>query len=147
MIVELYPNKNSTTLSPIHPLDYTMNLNQVTIPSLDVTEAIEFYQLIGLELIVKSLPNYARFQCPNGESTFSIHLLEEIPEDNGTWIYFEVENVDQTIEHFLREGIIIDKMPEDKPWLWREARLKDPDGNLLIIYHAGENRKDPPWRI
>lgn len=124
-----------------------MNLNQLTIPSLDLIEAIEFYQLLGLELIVKSLPHYARFQCPTGDSTFSVHLVDELPEENGIWIYFEVEDVDETIEHLLREGIVIDQLPEDKPWLWREAHLKDPDGNQLIIYHAGENRKNPPWRV
>ena len=124
-----------------------MNLNQAAVPSLDVTEAIEFYRLLGLELIVKSLPHYARFECPGGDSTFSIHLVEELPEENGIWIYFEVENVDQTIEQFLRKGIQIEQLPEDKPWLWREARVKDLDGNILIIYKAGENRKNPPWRV
>ncbi|MEM7380928.1 MAG: VOC family protein, partial [Bacteroidota bacterium] len=40
-----------------------------------------------------------------------------------------------------------EELPRDQSWLWREARLKDPDGNTLILYHAGENRKNPPWRI
>ena len=38
-------------------------------------------------------------------------------------------------------------MPSDKRWLWREVRLKDPDNNQLILYFAGENRLNPPWRI
>jgi hypothetical protein len=45
------------------------------------------------------------------------------------------------------KGIVLEEMPNDKPWLWREARLKDPDNNQLIIYYAGDKRKDPPWRI
>jgi hypothetical protein len=45
------------------------------------------------------------------------------------------------------ESIVLEEMPNDKPWLWREARLKDPDNNQLIIYYAGDKRKDPPWRI
>ena len=28
-------------------------------------------------------------------------------------------------------GILIDQSPQDMPWLWREARLTDPDGHLL----------------
>ena len=32
-------------------------------------------------------------------------------------------------------------------WLWKEASLNDPDGNKIIIYEAGKNRKNPPWRI
>jgi hydroxymethylpyrimidine/phosphomethylpyrimidine kinase len=33
------------------------------------------------------------------------------------------------------------------PWLWREARLRDPSGNEICLYHAGANRRFPPWRI
>ncbi|MEO1522796.1 MAG: hypothetical protein AAFU78_18740 [Cyanobacteria bacterium J06633_2] len=40
-----------------------------------------------------------------------------------------------------------DSEPTDQPWLWREAHLRDPDGNRLILYHAGEYRKNPPWRL
>jgi hydroxymethylpyrimidine/phosphomethylpyrimidine kinase len=25
--------------------------------------------------------------------------------------------------------------------------LKDPAGNVVCIYHAGQNRRYPPWRI
>jgi hypothetical protein len=31
--------------------------------------------------------------------------------------------------------------------LWREAYLHDPDGNVVCLYHAGENRRNPPWRM
>jgi hypothetical protein len=37
--------------------------------------------------------------------------------------------------------------PVDQTWLWREARLRDPDGNQLCLFHAGENRLNPPWRL
>jgi len=50
-----------------------MNLNQVTVPSHDLEIAIPFYEKLGLNLIVKALPHYARFECPDGESTFSLH--------------------------------------------------------------------------
>ena len=29
----------------------------------------------------------------------------------------------------------------------REARLRDPDGNIIFFYKAGENRRFPPWRM
>ena len=51
-----------------------MNLNQITVPSLDLTKSIPFYKKLGLNLIVKALPNYARFECPDGNSTFSFPL-------------------------------------------------------------------------
>jgi catechol 2,3-dioxygenase-like lactoylglutathione lyase family enzyme len=124
-----------------------MNLNQITVPSLDVAKAIDFYQKLGLHLIVEALPHYARFMCKDGVSTFSIHQAEKLPEGEGVIVYFEDDNLDRTINEFVEKGIIIDELPNDKNWLWREARLKDLDGNQLIIYYAGENRLNPPWRI
>ena len=32
-------------------------------------------------------------------------------------------------------------------YLWREARLRDPDGHQIRLYDAGVNRLNPPWRI
>jgi catechol 2,3-dioxygenase-like lactoylglutathione lyase family enzyme len=123
-----------------------MNLNQVTVPVTDVEQSIAFYQKLGLKLIVKALPDYARFECPDGHSTFSVHKnIQAVP--GGIWIYFEVEPLDEYVNELLEKGIVVEEMPEDKPWLWREARVKDPDNNQLIIYYAGSNRKDPPWRI
>ena len=124
-----------------------MNLNQITIPSLAVEKSIAFYTLLGLELIVKALPDYARFVCPNGNASFSVHLVEELPKTRGVHIYFEYEKLDEEVQLLQNKGIAFDELPKDQPWLWREARLKDPDGNQLILYHAGENRLNPPWRI
>lgn len=124
-----------------------MNLNQVTIPSLNVKKAIRFYKSIGLNLIVESLPNYARFECPDGDSTLSIHKVSELPKGNGITIYFEDENLDVLVEELQKKGVVFERLPEDQPWLWREARLKDLDGNQIIVYKAGKNRKNPPWRV
>ena len=124
-----------------------MDLNQITIPSLDVAESIAFYKKLGLRLIVHTHSRYARFECPSGNTTFSIHQVEALPNGDGIILYFEVEDVAKAVFNIGSKGIIFDEMPEDKSWLWQEARLKDPDGNQLIIYHAGEHRKNPPWRI
>lgn len=124
-----------------------MNLNQITIPALDVSKAISFYQKLGLKLIVEALPHYARFQCLEGNSTFSIHKVEKLPTGEGVWIYFECEKLDNEVEQLISKGIHFEEMPQDKDWLWREARLKDPDNNQIILYYAGENRLNPPWRI
>ena len=124
-----------------------MNLNQITVPSLDVEKSIAFYQKLGLNLIVKSLPNYARFECLDGKSTFSIHLSESLPVGDGIWIYFECEDLEKQVNTLVDKGITFETLPEDQAWLWKEARLKDPDGNQLILFFAGENRLNPPWRI
>jgi catechol 2,3-dioxygenase-like lactoylglutathione lyase family enzyme len=124
-----------------------MNLNQITVPSLNVEKAIEFYQKLGLKLIVKVIPNYARFECVEGDSTLSIHLVEGLPKGQGVTLYFENEKLDEVVKELQNKGLIFNSMPEDKFWLWREADLNDPDGNQIILYKAGSNRKNPPWRI
>ena len=123
-----------------------MNLNQVTVPSVDVAQSIQFYEALGLQIIVRT-PHYARFECPVGEATFSIHEVTELPKGHGTMVYFEIENLDEAVAKLVDKGLEFDEMPEGRPWLWREARLKDPDGNQVILYYAGVNRKNPPWRV
>ncbi|WP_033956196.1 VOC family protein [Psychroserpens jangbogonensis] len=124
-----------------------MNLNQITIPSLNVEKATAFYKTLGLKLIVNALPRYVRFECPDGNSTFSIHKVEGLPVGNGLKIYFEDDNLDELVTSLQQKGIIFTSEAEDKDWLWREAHLNDLDGNHIILYKAGKNRTNPPWRI
>lgn len=123
-----------------------MNLNQVTIPSLDVPKAIQFYKKLGLQLIVHTHDAYARFECPDGEATFSIHQVTRIQKGEGIIIYFEVANVAEKVSELKEKGIVFEAETTQQSWLWTEAKLKDLDGNTIIIYHAGTNRKNPPWR-
>lgn len=124
-----------------------MNLNQVTLPSLDLTVSIPFYETLGLRLIVHAPPHYARFECPDGEATFSLHQVTALPIGESSWIYFECEHLDQKVHQLLEAGISFDLLPTEQTWRWREARLRDPDGNRLILFWAGKNRKNPPWRL
>ena len=124
-----------------------MNLNQVTIPSADVPRAVIFYQTLGLRLIVDSSPRYVRFACPDGAATFSLHHSESASGGNGPVIYFECVELDADIARLKAAGLVFETEPTDQTWLWREAYLRDPDGHLLCLYHAGENRLNPPWRV
>lgn len=124
-----------------------MNLNQVTVPSLNVAAAIQFYRKLGLCQIVEDLPKYARFECPAGGATFSIHLVDSAPQPPGVVVYFECANLDARVTELKAQGIEFESEPVDQPWLWRECYLRDPDGNQICLYYAGENRLNPPWRI
>ena len=124
-----------------------MRLNQVTIPSIDVKRSVEFYKRLGLIQIIESLPTYSRFVCPDGDSTFSVHRVEKVATGEKPVVYFECDDLDQTVAELEREGVTLDSKPVDQSWLWREAYLRDPDGNLICLYFAGENRLNPPWRL
>ena len=123
-----------------------MNLNQVTLPASDVGASVAFYAGMGFTLIVSS-PHYARFECPDGDATFSVHLAEAPGHDNGVVVYFECADLDRRVEALQARGFSFSRLPTDERWLWREARLKDPAGNEICLFWAGENRKNPPWRI
>ena len=100
-----------------------------------------------MHLIVDASPRYVRFELPEGESTFSIHLVDELPKGEGITLYFENDNLEEVVKDLQKKGIEFKQLPKDQTWLWREAHLEDPDGNKLILFKAGENRKNPPWRI
>jgi len=123
-----------------------MNLNQVTLPCVDYDASVAFYRALGLTQIVDSPPRYARFESSTG-STLSIHSVEAVAESTGVTIYFEVEDVDAKVAELRDGGLEIDAEPVDQQWLWREAYLKDPAGNVICIFHGGENRRYPPWRV
>ena|SRR5688572_29413808 len=124
-----------------------MRLNQVTAPAADLGVSIAFYELLGLKLIVRS-DRYARFELPEGEATFSLHLVNgPIARENAPQIYFECAHVDAEVARLRRAGVAIERGPEPQPWLWYEAWLRDPAGNAICLYNAGDNRRFPPWRL
>lgn len=122
-----------------------MNLNQITLPVVDMELACAFYRKMGFLQIVDT-PHYARFKSIEGDATFSLSPGDEgVP--SGTTIYFEHERLDDLVAELISKGIEFDQMPTDMRYLWREAILHDPSGNRIKLYWAGENRRNPPWRV
>jgi catechol 2,3-dioxygenase-like lactoylglutathione lyase family enzyme len=122
-----------------------MDLNQITLPTHDMELTTAFYRRMGFLQIVDT-PHYARFECPQGGSTFSLSL-DESGHNNSSVIYFENENLDELVSNLKAKGIEFDQDPIDMSYLWREAILRDPAGNKIKLYWAGENRLNPPWRV
>lgn len=124
-----------------------MQLNQVTLPAHELEKSIEFYRGLGVRLIVSALPRYVRFECPDGGSTFSLHQVMDRPAPSGVVVYFECQDLDARATQLQARGYTFTQEPKDESWLWREARLLDPSGNVICLYWAGENRRHPPWRV
>lgn len=125
-----------------------MKLNQVTIGVTDMNRAVQFYQGLGLIQIVATEDlHYSRFVCPDGNTTLSLERVEAVNLNPTTTLYFECENLDQTVKELKSLGYKFETEPIDQRWLWREAYLRDPDGNILCLYYGGENRIHPPWRL
>ncbi len=122
-------------------------LNQVTVTGTDYGRSVEFYRRLGLKQIVDSPGNgYARFETAGG-ATLSVQIDPEETINATTAIYLECDDLDQRVEQLARSGFIFEHGPRNQPWMWREARLRDPDGNIIFLYKAGEARRFPPWRV
>ncbi len=124
-----------------------MNLNQVTIYTDKPLATVEFYQKLGLRLIVDSLPRYARLECPDGDATLSVSHAEETAPNEHIVLYFECEDLDAKVAELENLGLQFATEQQDQTWLWRETYLKDPRGNKICLFYAGENRQKPPWRV
>ena len=122
-------------------------LNQVTVTGRDYAKQVDFYARLGLKQIVDSPDNgYARFETGGG-ATLSVQIDPEETVSASTAIYLEMEGLDERVEALARSGLVFEHGPRNQPWQWREARLRDPAGNIVFLYHAGEARRFPPWRI
>jgi catechol 2,3-dioxygenase-like lactoylglutathione lyase family enzyme len=126
-----------------------MRFNHVTLDVADLERSKAFYRTLGLVQIVDSPPRYARFTFPEGDATLSVEVMGDRPDRSAAraQLFFECDALDETVAALKRKGIVFEQEPTDMFYLWREARLRDPDGHELRLYFAGENRLDPPWRL
>jgi hydroxymethylpyrimidine/phosphomethylpyrimidine kinase len=122
-------------------------LNQVTVTVNDYAKSVAFYRALGLKQIVDSTENgYARFETGGG-ATFSIQADPEETISPTTAVYLECDDIDAEVDRLARLGVPFEHGPRNQPWMWREARLRDPSGNTIFLYKAGEARRFPPWRM
>jgi hydroxymethylpyrimidine/phosphomethylpyrimidine kinase len=121
-------------------------LNQVTVTGTNYERSVEFYRKLGLRQIVDNPPDYARFEAAGGV-TFSVQIDPDEKIFATTAVYLECDDLDERVEQLARSGLAFEHGPRNQPWMWREARLRDPDGNIIFLYKAGEARRFPPWRM
>ena len=121
-------------------------LNQVTVTGTNYERSVQFYRKLGLKQIVDNPPDYARFETAGG-ATLSVQIDPEEKIIATTAIYLECDDLDERVEQMARNGLAFEHGPRNQPWMWREARLRDPDGNIIFLYKAGEARRFPPWRM
>lgn len=127
-----------------------MRLNHITLVVSDLDRSKEFYRKLGLIQIVDTPPRYARFRMPEGDATLSVEVIEGAPPNSASaQLFLECDDVDGTVAVLKAEGLAFDQEPTDMFYLWREARLRDPDGHDIRLYseNAKDVRLNPPWKI
>jgi hydroxymethylpyrimidine/phosphomethylpyrimidine kinase len=103
-------------------------------------------RLLPLTSVLDSDSSWTRCRA-EGESTLSLEHVPERGAGPGPIVYFECQRLDETVRRLTAGGIQFDTASTDQPWLWREARLRDPAGNSLCLHSAGPNRRYPPWQV
>jgi hydroxymethylpyrimidine/phosphomethylpyrimidine kinase len=115
-------------------------LNHMSVPVSDLAASRDFYEDLGLRLIVDSPGTpYGRFEAAGG-ATLSLHGDQPA-------VYLECDDLDARVTALVSAGLVFDSEPADRDWGWREAWLVDPAGNRVCLYSAGESRRYPSRRI
>lgn len=122
-----------------------MRLNHVTLPAQDLQASIDFYEALGLELIVKAEPRYARFAVDQ-TSTLSVEVTPA-GRAGSAETFLCCDQVDDDHAAAVARGVAFDWPPTDQSYLWRTAGATDPAGNRVILFTAGANQHFPPWRL
>ncbi|MFZ4690014.1 MAG: VOC family protein [Polymorphobacter sp.] len=122
-----------------------MRLNHVTLPADDLAASIAFYEALGLQLIVRAEPRYARFAVDDA-STLSIEVTTDGRAGTAE-VFLHCDNVDDDVAAAMARGLVFDAPPADQSYLWRTAAIRDPAGNRIVLFTAGANQQFPPWRL
>jgi hydroxymethylpyrimidine/phosphomethylpyrimidine kinase len=120
-------------------------INHVMIGARDYRKSIDFYLTLGLTQIVDAAESgCARFESANGV-TLSVDVTNAVVAS--AVVFLESSRLDDWLETLVARGLAFDQLPKDEAWGWREARLRDPAGNIICLYAAAEMRRFPLWRI
>jgi len=121
-----------------------VRLNHVLLYVTDVQQGLEFYEgKLGFRRVEVGLPDYARVRAPEGDATIGLHRVSSQPRppwNEGVRLYLELDDLDEVCRELAKREVEFEQMPEDMPWGWRHAYLRDPEGHLLSLYRAGERR-------
>ena len=137
--------RTRSTASTKEPKHGAVEFNHAMIYTTGLAPALKFYRdALGFQVIDEYPRAYARMRSPSGGTTIALHILEEgkklDTKQEGVRLYFEVKELDSFCKRLRKKGVKFDQMPQDMPWGWRHAYLRDPDGHEISLYWAGKAR-------
>ena len=109
-------------------------LGHVTVWATDMELSKRFYRdIVGLDFGYEDA-HYIALKASN-DATVGLHAADnrEKAASPGTWIDFEVPDVDKEYERLKAMGLS-PRPPDDKPWGWRHLHLRDPDGHAVSLF-------------
>ena len=109
----------------------------------DLKKTAEFYEKLGLQIKKRNSDrlivylNWYRIDFMTANKDDRPEFQKEANLDNkgaGIFLYFSVDNVDETYKEMLAVGLKPSSEPRDWPWGNREFVIRDPDGYKLVIF-------------
>lgn len=103
------------------------------IASPDLKAAEVFYKkILGLEMLMDHgwIQTYGSSELMSPQMSFAIEGGSGTPVPD---LSIEVDNVDEALELFMKEGFNIEYGPADEPWGVRRFYVRDPFGKLINI--------------
>jgi catechol 2,3-dioxygenase-like lactoylglutathione lyase family enzyme len=113
----------------------------VSVPVADQEKAREFYiEKLGFELVRDddSLPglHWVQVAPPGGGTSLTlVTWFDSMPPGSLQGLVLACDDLDRAYERLVAEGVQVDRELAERPW-GREAVIRDPDGNRLVLQQA-----------
>ncbi len=112
----------------------------VSVPVADPEQAKAFYvDKLGFELIRDDASTGLHWvqvrPSPASPSLTLVNWFASMPAGSLRGLVLRVDDLDATYDRLASAGVEFQSPPQDRPWA-REAVLRDPDGNELVLQQA-----------
>ena len=116
------------------------NIALVSVPVSDPEQAKAFYvDKLGFELIRDDASTGLHWvqvrPSPASASLMLVNWFESMPAGSLRGLVVRVDDLDAAYDRLASTGVDFQSPPQDRPWA-REAVLRDPDGNELVLQQA-----------
>lgn len=113
-----------------------MRFSLVTVFVEDPTVLRDWYTgRLGLK-VSSETARFVQLADETGRPCVAFHVGRPIGNAGHVQLHFEVDDVDAEYERLRAAGVAFDEPPEDKPWGWRVAAMRDPAGHTVEVVHA-----------
>jgi catechol 2,3-dioxygenase-like lactoylglutathione lyase family enzyme len=118
-----------------------VGVSVVSVPVSDQEQAKKFYvERIGFELIRDddSVPgiHWVQVAPPGGGTSLTlVTWFDSMPPGSLQGLVLTCDDLDRTYERLVAEGVEVDRELADQPY-GKEAVIRDPDGNRLVLQQA-----------
>jgi catechol 2,3-dioxygenase-like lactoylglutathione lyase family enzyme len=109
----------------------------------DLNKTAEFYEKLGLQIKSRNPDrlilylNWYRIDFVAQDKENKPEIQKEATSDNkgeGVFLYFSVDDVDETYKELLALGLKPFSEPRNMSWGNREFIVKDPDGYKIVLF-------------